>query len=312
MNGRKLMISCLLWVVCFPVFAQRVTYVHTDALGSPVVLTDANRNVVERREYEPYGRQLTPAPQDGPGYTGHVYDAATGMVYMQQRYYDPWVGRFLSVDPVTFYGVGDMRLFSRYAYAVNNPNKFIDLDGRAPKSICERNIRRCSSIIQVGPATMRDGDGVPRSGARRTKGLAKTTPSGAPTEKLDNWMRSSDPNDKIKAAIAAAKLFKIDDSDYSYRYSTFKTTASAYVMSNNMITLYSPAFRSWSWLGSTLGHEIEGHAGATDFSDRGLWKSEQKAWSYSLKSVSRFGNSPAEIVEIENAERYYNSQNYDE
>src|SRR3546814_10636913 len=86
MNGRKLMISCMLLLVCSPAFAQTVTYVHTDALGSLVLLTDANRNVVERREYEPYGRQLTPAPQDGPGYTGHVYDAATGMVYRSEEH----------------------------------------------------------------------------------------------------------------------------------------------------------------------------------------------------------------------------------
>ena len=65
-------------------------YQHTDALGSPVVVTDASRNVLERNEYEPYGKVIAPAaPHDGPGYTGHVYDAATGMNYMQQRYYDP-------------------------------------------------------------------------------------------------------------------------------------------------------------------------------------------------------------------------------
>jgi RHS repeat-associated protein len=68
--------------------------------------------------------------QDGPGYTGHVSDAATGLVYMQQRYYDPVIARFLSVDPVTAYDTGDMRHFSRYAYAFNNPYKFTDPDGR--------------------------------------------------------------------------------------------------------------------------------------------------------------------------------------
>ena len=38
--------------------------------------------------YEPYGTTLMPADQ-GPGYAGHVTDAATGLSYMQQRYYDP-------------------------------------------------------------------------------------------------------------------------------------------------------------------------------------------------------------------------------
>jgi RHS repeat-associated protein len=115
--------------------AQTVEYIHTDALGSIVAITDEHRNVIERREYEPYGAQLTPALRDGPGYTGHLQDAATGLVQMQQRYYDPQIGRFLSVDPVTAYGSGDMRQFNRYAYAINNPYKYIDPDGRAVQAL---------------------------------------------------------------------------------------------------------------------------------------------------------------------------------
>lgn len=110
--------------------AQVIRYVHTDGLGSVSVLTDTNRNVVERREYEPYGASLG-ASLDGIGYTGHVMDAATGLTYMQQRYYDPSLGKFLSVDPVTAYSSADPRQFNRYAYAFDNPYKFIDPDGRA-------------------------------------------------------------------------------------------------------------------------------------------------------------------------------------
>ncbi len=49
---------------------------------------------------------------------------------MQQRYYDPVAGRFLSVDPVTTDAkTGDS--FNRYVYAENNPYTFVDPDGRA-------------------------------------------------------------------------------------------------------------------------------------------------------------------------------------
>jgi uncharacterized protein RhaS with RHS repeats len=51
-----------------------------------------------------------------------------------QRYYDPSIGRFLSVDPVTAYDTGDMRHFNRYAYAFNNPYTFTDPDGRQSKA----------------------------------------------------------------------------------------------------------------------------------------------------------------------------------
>lgn len=50
---------------------------------------------------------------DRPGYSGHVSDAATGLSYMQQRYMDPQLGLFLSVDPVTAYEQPTNQ-FSRY------------------------------------------------------------------------------------------------------------------------------------------------------------------------------------------------------
>ncbi|WP_206409540.1 RHS repeat domain-containing protein [Lysobacter enzymogenes] len=106
-----------------------VEYIHTDALGSPVAVTDAKQNVVERSEYEPYGRLINRPLEDGPGYTGHVSDAQTGLSYMQQRYYDQELGRFVSVDPVPTQIVKSIS-FNRYWYAAGNPYKFVDPDGR--------------------------------------------------------------------------------------------------------------------------------------------------------------------------------------
>ncbi|MGA6539644.1 RHS repeat-associated core domain-containing protein [Stenotrophomonas sp. NPDC101269] len=104
-----------------------ITYLHTDALGSPVASTNQAGAVVERTHYEPYGAPIGKVV-DGPGYTGHVMDSATGLSYMQQRYMDPQLGVFLSVDPVTAYEqpVGQ---FNRYRYANGNPYTFSDPDG---------------------------------------------------------------------------------------------------------------------------------------------------------------------------------------
>ena len=107
-------------------------YRRTDALGSPIAATDELGNTLQTTEHEPYGKMLNRTNDNRPGYTGHMMDKATGLVYMQQRYYDPLIPRFLSVDPVTAYDSGDMRLFNRYAYAFNNPYKFTDPDGRCP------------------------------------------------------------------------------------------------------------------------------------------------------------------------------------
>lgn len=106
-----------------------VEYIHTDALGSVVAITDTNQRFIQTNQYEPYGQVTNEAADDGPGYTGHLADSATGLVYMQQRYYDPIIGRFLSVDPISAYTVG-AKGFNRYWYAAGNPYRFMDPDGR--------------------------------------------------------------------------------------------------------------------------------------------------------------------------------------
>jgi RHS repeat-associated protein len=122
-------------------------YQHTDALGSPVAVTASNRTVLERSEFEPYGKLLNRSLEDGPGYTGHVSDAATGLSYMQQRYYDPGIGRFLTVDPVTAdSSSGDN--FNLYWYGNDNPYKFTDPDGRFGHSFCES-----APVLPVSPYT---------------------------------------------------------------------------------------------------------------------------------------------------------------
>jgi RHS repeat-associated protein len=144
-------LSCLLLVGMAMQVARAATveYIHTDALGSPVAVTNSAGAVVERREYEPYGRQLSPvAVADGPGFTGHVSDAATGLDYMQQRYYDPSVGRFLSIDPVTAIS-GTGANFNRYWYANNNPYRFTDPDGR----MVGDPFRRLGSDDRIGQST---------------------------------------------------------------------------------------------------------------------------------------------------------------
>jgi RHS repeat-associated protein len=107
--------------------ATTVSYQHTDSLGSPVVETSATGAIVKRNSYAPYGEAYG-SNIDGTGYTGHVMDQVTGLTYMQQRYYDPAIGRSLSIDPVAARERGDN--FNRYAYANNNPYKFTDPDGR--------------------------------------------------------------------------------------------------------------------------------------------------------------------------------------
>ena len=133
-----------------------VQYVHTDALGSPVAISDANGTVIERTVYEPYGAVVGDAKGDRPGFTGHVSDSATGLTQMQQRYYDSQLGAFLSVDPVQAY-TNIVGAFNRYWYANNNPLRFKDPDGRRAcgQDWDCRMSQQSGSLVSLSPAQSR-------------------------------------------------------------------------------------------------------------------------------------------------------------
>ncbi|THD04527.1 hypothetical protein B1991_17385 [Rhodanobacter lindaniclasticus] len=136
--------------------AGTVTYVYTDAQGTPLAEADASGNITATFDYAPYGSQALGTPPSGPGYTGHVNDPDTGLVYMQARYYDPTVGRFLSVDPVGPMP-GDAFNFNRYGYADSNPITNIDMDGRCTGSNIHDKVGNCvdsgKSIVASAPST---------------------------------------------------------------------------------------------------------------------------------------------------------------
>ena len=65
-------------------------------------------------------------------YTGAVYDAASGLYYMNARYYDPANGRFISQD--TYRGsIDNPGQWHLYAYCANNPINYVDPSGHARK-----------------------------------------------------------------------------------------------------------------------------------------------------------------------------------
>ncbi|GGD42547.1 RHS repeat-associated core domain-containing protein [Pseudoxanthomonas indica] len=147
-------------------------YLHTDGLGSALVETDATQAVLERSEYEPYGALTNRADKDDVGYTGHRQDASTGLTYMQQRYYDSEVGRFLSVDPVTAYR-NPIVMFNRYKYANNSPYRFTDPDGRTCQSAAEKFNCTVDSYIDKKGNEIQRAD-MTKAQLRRVKAFEKS------------------------------------------------------------------------------------------------------------------------------------------
>ena len=66
------------------------------------------------------------------GYTGHEHLERFDLINMNGRVYDPRVCRFLSPDPFV-QSPGYSQSYNRYAYAFNNPLKYVDLSGYSNK-----------------------------------------------------------------------------------------------------------------------------------------------------------------------------------
>ncbi len=134
--------------------AMTIKYQHTDVLGSVIAETNANGQVIKQTKYHDFGEQKG-GQQAGLGYTGHLEDPDLGLTYMQQRYYDPVIGRFYSNDPVGF-NTDNLMMFNRYAYANNNPYKYVDPDGRetnpvsGKSGIADSEVRTNSTNPNVG------------------------------------------------------------------------------------------------------------------------------------------------------------------
>ena len=64
-------------------------------------------------------------------YRGYYYDRETGLYFLQTRYYDPEIGRFLNRDSVNYADPGTINGLNLYAYCLNNPVAYADPTGHS-------------------------------------------------------------------------------------------------------------------------------------------------------------------------------------
>jgi len=103
--------------------AERILYIHTDHLGSPLLLTNAGQQVVWRATAEPLGK-TTPSVNSAVfnlRFPGQYEDRETGLLDNNLRSYAPEFGRYLEGDPQ-----GLSAGVNLYAYAFSNPLRFAD------------------------------------------------------------------------------------------------------------------------------------------------------------------------------------------
>ena len=111
-----------------------VSWLLTDNEGSvrDVAVYDAalgQTTIEDHIVYDAYGNivsQTNPSAQPSVGYTGQLWDPATGLYYYHARWYNPQTGTFLSQDPLSF-AAGQTNLT---CYVGNSPTNATDPSGK--------------------------------------------------------------------------------------------------------------------------------------------------------------------------------------
>ena len=113
-----------------------VYYYITNLQGDVMSLERADGGSGASYAYDAWGNILamsgTLAELNPLRYRGYVYDQETGFYYLNSRYYDPAVGRFINPD-AAIGQVGNIKGNNMFTYALNNPVMYSDLTGNWPK-----------------------------------------------------------------------------------------------------------------------------------------------------------------------------------
>ena len=122
-----------------------IIYVYRkNIFGDIVNLLDNSGNIVVKYEYDSWGNHIV-KNVDGTinnsadfignlnpiRYRGYYYDSDINLYYLKTRYYDPEIGRFMTIDDVKFIASNTINGLNLYAYCANNPVMRLDPTGNS-------------------------------------------------------------------------------------------------------------------------------------------------------------------------------------
>lgn len=115
------------------------TYIYRkDVQGNIIAILDSTGDVVVEYTYDAWGNHIVTPIEEAYSelsqlnpfrYRGYYYDTETNLYYLKTRYYDPEVGRFITIDDLSYLDPETINGLNLYAYCGNNPVMNIDPNG---------------------------------------------------------------------------------------------------------------------------------------------------------------------------------------
>ena len=139
--------------VCGIIYNGTAYYFNKNQQGDIISITDSNGIVVTKYTYDAWGKIATVVDADGIAiletdtshianinpyrYRGYYYDNEIGMYYLQSRYYNPDVGRFINADEFSYIYSEDISYgVNVFAYCENKPINTYDPSGNIALLTC--------------------------------------------------------------------------------------------------------------------------------------------------------------------------------
>ena len=148
-----------------------------DILGNILGILDKNGKLVVRYRYDAWGKHKTECLDKVDGkevfkeisgsiseeylryktfaannpfrYRSYYYDTETGLYFLQTRYYDPEIGRFITIDDISYLAPDTINGLNLYAYCNNNPVMNVDPEGNSSVSM-STIIDILSALFEIG------------------------------------------------------------------------------------------------------------------------------------------------------------------
>ena len=104
-----------------------------------IPILDSTGDVVVEYTYDAWGNHIVTPTDEAYSelsqlnpfrYRGYYYDTETGLYFLKTRYYDPEVGRFITIDDLSYLDPESINGLNLYAYCGDNPVMNVDPSGR--------------------------------------------------------------------------------------------------------------------------------------------------------------------------------------
>ena len=251
--GQKTGDNVLMWIydnngayIGFTYNGVEYYYVY-NLQGDVEAITDATGAIVASYTYGAWGSSISVKNYTTNGvniaqinpirYRGYYYDAETNFYYLNSRYYDPGICRFINADGYVTTGQG-VTSFNMFAYCGNNPVSFSDPQGNFRIQSLLNKVKQKVQVSLMMLQTAVFGNGKHQSyGTKSVVSKTLLKSKIMTTETINNISKFKNSGAAAKTYNGDVSLYgKDNDYDFDLSYSVGKASYSMYITKETKTT----------------------------------------------------------------------------